>query len=124
MDYDFEGKLPVRIKIGSEVFSVVWWDIHTLVNEKGEELLGQTEPDEHILNIEREQDVQSLMDTVRHEITHAANKVYGVKDRMTEEDVTDRTTKAWNDIWIHNPKLVVWFDRAAKHVRKLQRLKG
>jgi hypothetical protein len=120
--YNFEQELPVQIRIGAALYTIEWFEHGTIRDDDGERLLGQTDFEKHHIKLEREQTLQCLVDTVRHEITHASNDVYGVKDKMLEEEFTDRTTKAWNDIWIHNPKLVVWFSKAAMEQRKRLKL--
>mgnify|MGYP001615466971 FL=1 len=121
MTYNFENKLPTKIKVGGELYSVEWFEVGSLISKAGDALMGQVEPDQHKIQLEKGQSLQALMDTVRHELTHVANHVYGVKDRMKEEDITDRSTKAWNDVWINNPKLVVWFSKIAAEIRKLSK---
>ena len=115
-----EEALPLKVKIGGELYSVEWFDEGTLKAHDGEPCMGSAEPDLHKIKLERGQSIQALFDTVRHELTHMGNNTYGISDGMLEEEFTDRTTKAWNDLWVQNPKLVVWFSKMARLVRKLK----
>lgn len=118
---EIEAKLPTKIKVGGEVFSVEWVEKDTLKSDEGLASNGLTDLDNNIIQLEKGQTLQRLVDTVRHEVTHAGNSVYGVQDGMTEEDFTERSTKAWNDVFLHNPKLVTWLNLTVRELRRSRR---
>jgi hypothetical protein len=108
--------LPRRVKIGQYTFRV-------LVSNATEAPIledcdGITDFETFRIYVDESLHRQRAVNVVQHELTHAINWVYGISDGAEEEHITTQHTNGQIELWVSNPKVVNWF---VKNLRAMRR---
>lgn len=109
--------LPRRIKIGQYTFRI------TVTTPAQHEILdgcdGITDFEAFRIYLHEGIALQRAINVVQHELTHAINWVYGIDDGAQEEHITTQHTNGLIEMWMSNPKVVNWFVKNLRLVKKL-----
>lgn len=108
-------QVPKRVKVGGYRFAL------DLVDKTDPDLAGDngsTEFDSLRCAVDRNLPFQNIVNTIIHELNHAINHVYGVKDGSSEEEIACQHANGWLALRIDNLKLDAWLNRAVRELRK------
>jgi hypothetical protein len=100
------GNLPATIRIGAFDFSLEKWS-----DFKAEAVRRYGEMSAHELTIrirETHSHPSRVIDTLIHEVNHAAFWVFGIEDEDKEERTVNLISTAWVSIYRDNPWLLDW----------------
>jgi hypothetical protein len=110
----FKG-LPRRMQVGAFVFRVL---LESSEHELLAEAFGRCDTDNRRIYVRQDMDAELALNTVVHELSHAVNWVYGVNDDSTEEQFTGQHTNGLIDLWMRNPRLVLWITKTLRRAKK------
>jgi len=130
-----QASLPRRVWVGSFEFSLtrVPRDHPRLRDDEDPDEIsavdGMTyfEPHDRAIFVADDLPPRNLLDTVLHELTHALNYAFDVKDgdddRLLgdEEQLALRQGGGWSAVWVDNPRLQAWLVRTVNQIRKEQK---
>lgn len=110
----FKG-LPRRFQIGSYTFrmKVVPPDHVELGGNN-----GLTDAEQAVIYINQDIGIARCLEVVQHELTHAINWVYGVKDESDEETFTTQHSKGLVDLGMKHPRWKTWENKMLRTMRK------
>lgn len=94
---------PRTLRVGPLLYRISW--------EQGEEFDqdGECDPDAETIRIRSGMTLANTLITLKHEIIHALNDLYGLEDSSSEEDFASRQSRAWVDFEINNPQFCKWY---------------
>lgn len=108
--------LPRRIKVGQYTFRVLIGTPATYADLEGCD--GITDFNKFRIYLHEGIALQRAINVVQHELTHAINWVYGIDDGAEEEHITTQHTNGLIELWMSNPKVVNWFVKNLRLVKK------
>jgi hypothetical protein len=112
---EFYRKLPRRVYVGQYEFTLA------VVETEDESLAGcdgMTYLDQRRIFIDGRLPLRRFVAVVLHEVKHALHWERGLDDGMSEEHFTTESANGETELWVDNPRLFSWFDRAYKDIRK------
>lgn len=113
---DLYSSLPKRVKVGPYTYRIIPAPAGS--PGLGENNYGMTVFDIATIYLDENMDAARLLNTTIHEIGHAINQAYGVVDGVEEETVATQSANGWMQVYIDNPRLLQWIQRAVREVRK------
>ena len=106
-------RVPERVKVGPLVFEVVADEAQhkELCDSRNEYVYGAIRVSKQVIFLDPNLPLGQLQDTLLHEVLHAIWWVAGFrgeKERVTEEEVIERTTSILLDTLQRNPQLTAF----------------
>lgn len=120
--------LPRRVWVGSYEFSMRLVDPtdKMLLDCKGVASSGMSTFDHdgegYGIWVSEMMALRTRLEIVMHEITHAINFAYDVKNRSAEETIAEKHGHAWSQFWLDNPRFERWFVYTLAAIRKERRV--
>lgn len=95
---------PRKLQIADKTYSVVSRSKEWGAKHKA---FGRCHYDKQVIEYAREQDVIELVDTIIHEVLHAAIQEYNITVK-SEEKIVTALANSVTDILVKNPHLLSW----------------
>lgn len=78
---------------------------------------GMCHYEKPLIEFDRTQSPEELIDTILHEVSHAIICEYNIKiNRKAEEVLVTRLANGLSDLCINNPEFVAWLQRKTKQL--------